>query len=620
MLIKLSLSSMRNKFKDYLVLLFGLTMSIAIFYMFQTLAQNKAFIEANAMISSIVFIFHVGTFILAVITIFYIFYATSFMLTMRQRELGMYMTLGAKKGKVAQLMFSETFFIGIVSLVAGITIGVGLAEGVAKLLMWQLNFSAGGFEPFHFSSLITTVIFYIILFFLTSAVNAFKIARHSVLELLHADRMQDEVKVKGSKTIIGVILAIFLIAVGYYAMINIENLMQFGILLATITIILGTYLIFISFLPYLLKKLKGVRKLNEKSINSFTLAQLRFRIMDLTKVLGTVSMLIALGLGAMAAGVSFYHNFEKQASMLHAYDVAIHQPTEDDRNILGELTVTEENEYRYKINEDGIYFLKEDLLKHPPLVKSFNSVTLEPTAEEERANAALPGEKYALLEDDNIEEIPEIWYNALSSELNTSFFMIGERQVFIFDETEYEAVKGDKQQVLVAMLDDFKAALPQLKKIEQGQQQLAKQLTGETPETTGSKYSDYILSKGFSSGTVFMGIFLGVAFLMMMASVLMFKVLASAGADVQRYAMLRKIGVRQSLLAKSIYRELFLIFLFPALVGLVHVIVGMQMFSFILIEPYANIWIPIGIFLVIYGIYYVLTVQMYKRIVLPKEE
>jgi len=620
MLLKLSLSSMRKKFKDYLVLLFGLTMSIAIFYMFQTLAQNKAFLEANAMISSIVFIFHVGTFILAVITIFYIFYATSFMLSMRQRELGMYMTLGAKKHKVTQMMFFETFFIGIVSLVAGIAIGVGLAEGIAKVFMWQLDFSGGGFKAFYLSSLITTVIFYVILFFLTSGVNAFKIARRSVLELLHADRKQDEIKTKGSKTVIGVILAIILITIGYFAMMNMELLMQMGVILAAVTITLGTYLIFVSLLPYLLKKLKGIRSLNEKGINSFTLAQLRFRIMDLTKVLGTVAMLIALGLGAMTAGISFYHNIEKQSGMFHAYDVTIHQPTDEDRNILAELTVTEENEYRYKIDEDGIYFLKEDLLANPPLVKQFNSVTMEPKTEEaERVAAALPDEKYTLQGDEDAEAIPDIWGNVVFNELNTSYFMIGTREIYIFDQAHYDEVNGNEQHVLIAMLDDFTASLPQLEQMEQGQRKLAEKITGEMPETTGSKYSDYTAFKAISSGTVFMGLFLGVAFLMMMASVLMFKLLASAGADAQRYAMLRKIGVRKSLLAKSIYRELFLIFLFPAIVGLVHVLVGMQMFSFILIEPYTKIWIPIGIFLVIYGIYYVLTVQMYKRIVLPKE-
>src|SRR5690625_2939188 len=93
-------------------------------------------------------------------------------------------------------------------------------------------------------------------------------------------------------------------------MFNVARFMHFGVIIAAVTITIGTYLIFISFLPYFVKKLKGIRSLNEKGINSFTLAQLRFRILNLTKVLGTVAMLIALGLGAMTAGISFYHNIE----------------------------------------------------------------------------------------------------------------------------------------------------------------------------------------------------------------------------------------------------------------------------------------------------------------------
>ena len=612
MLFKLSQASMRKSFKDYLVLLFGLTISIAIFYMFQTLAQNKVFLESNSMISSIVFIFHVGTFILAAITIFYIFYATSFMLSMRRKEMGMYMMLGAKKNKVTQLMFLETFFIGIISLVVGIVIGIGMAKGIAGLFMWQLDFNGEGFEAFYLSSMITTIIFYVILFFLTSIVNAVKIAGKSVLELLHADRKQDAIKAKGSWTIIGVIFAIVLIGIGYYAMINIAKMMQFGVILAAITITLGTYLIFISFLPYLVKKLKGIRALNEKGINSFTLAQLRFRMMNLTRVLGTVAMLVALGLGAMTAGISFYHNIEKQASMVYANDLAVHQPSDKDKQIIGDLNTEEENFYHYKIDDQAIYFLKDDLLDHPPLFKPFSPEDME-WPKPQRVKAALPEAKYTY------ENMPDEWNQALYNELNSGYYMVGDRETQIVDRENFDKIKGNEEMVVVVKLDDFTAALPQLEKIEAGQLAVAQSLTGETPEMSGSKYSNYLAFKAVASGTIFMGLFLGIAFLMMMASVLMFKLLSSANADAQRYSMLRKIGVRKSLLSKSIYRELFLLFLFPALVGLVHVIVGMQMFSFIIIEPYTKIWIPVGIFLLIYGIYYLLTVQMYKRIVLPKE-
>ena len=59
--------------------------------------------------------------------------------------------------------------------------------------------------------------------------------------------------------------------------------------------------------------------------------------------------------------------------------------------------------------------------------------------------------------------------------------------------------------------------------------------------------------------------FLRIAFLAMLASCLMFKILSGASKDIIRYQMLRKIGVRYELLTKSIYKELLLVFLFPAI-------------------------------------------------------
>ncbi|MFU0789486.1 FtsX-like permease family protein [Cerasibacillus sp. JNUCC 74] len=620
MLLKLSLTSMRKMFKDYLVLLFGLTISIAIFYMFQTLAQNEAFVEANSMISATMFVFHVGTFILGFITIFYIFYATSFIQTLRQKEMAMYMTLGAKKSKITQLMFMETLFIGLISLVIGIIIGIGLTTVIADLLMEKLDFSAEatGFKAIYTGSILTTIIFYVALFLLTSMVNAWQIGKKKVLDLLQANKKQDFIKTSGVKTFFGVLFSIILIVIGYYIMINMAKLQHFGVILASITVVPGTYLIFISFLPFFVKKLKQNRTLNETGINSFTLGQLRFRMLNLTKVLGTVAMLIALGLGAMTAGISFYHNVEIQSSKLQANDAAIYQPTAEDLNTLEKMKLTEKHTYVYKVSDDGVFFLKESLLKQPPLVPSMEK-GMEKLSDVKikRIEDKLPAPVYSM-EGTKGEELPDKWLTAFSYELNASYNMFGERVIHVVDKSHYQQVKAEEKQVILVKADDFSNYLPEFKQLEERQRKVAESYVGKPVENAGGKYNNYVSLKSFSSGTIFMGIFLGIAFLMMMASVLMFKLLSSAGADIQRYQMLRKIGVRKSLLNRSIYRELFLLFLFPAIVGLVHVLIGMQMFSFILVEPYTKIWLPISLFLLIYGSYYVITVQLYKRIVLPK--
>lgn len=107
----------------------------------------------------------------------------------------------------------------------------------------------------------------------------------------------------------------------------------------------------------------------------------------------------------------------------------------------------------------------------------------------------------------------------------------------------------------------------------------------------------------------------------MMASCLMFKILVGAPSDIKRYDMLNKIGVKRKLLFKSLNYELVLIFIFPALLASVHVLVGMKMFEFFLsLNVYFKIWIPFAIFIVIYGIYYLITVSLYQNVVLPKKK
>jgi hypothetical protein len=146
----------KRKIRDYIVLLAGLVMSISIFYMFQTMSWNRSFIEANSTIgaASLQLIFIMGSILLSVITIFYIFYANGFLLSIRQREFGLFMVLGARKSKVRSLMFIETVAVGLVSLVAGLVLGFGLSALVAHLMAHQLEVTLSGYHDVHGPSII----------------------------------------------------------------------------------------------------------------------------------------------------------------------------------------------------------------------------------------------------------------------------------------------------------------------------------------------------------------------------------------------------------------------------------------------------------------------------------
>ncbi|MFL0405436.1 FtsX-like permease family protein [Bacillus nitratireducens] len=615
MLFKLSMSGLTSKLKDYIVLLVGLVMSISIFYMFQTLAQNEAFLKANSTISQIGFVFHAGTVLLAIITFFYILYANSFLLSLRQKEFGMYMMLGAKKHKVTFLMFIETIVLGAASLVIGITVGLGLSQGVGQLLMKQLEFTGGGYQAFYVPSITVTCIFFCALFVLAAIMNSIKLSRISVLQLVHADAQTERPVVKGKITGIVAVFAIILLGVGYHSMINISKLQGMGVIIALITITSGTYMLFGSALPFMIKKLKSNKKRSEKGLNAFTFAQLNFRINSLTKVLATIAMLVALGAGAISTGMAFKNNVMRTVDVLAIYDVAIHNPSTEEKKILDGMTFQEKNEYHYKTDDKYVYYIKEELEKNRPLVQdSKNAKTLGDASKIKRVSGELPVGATLNLIERTSDNLPEEWRTAFIK--IQPHYLYTDQTIKIVDKKMYNGLQGKENIAFLGKTNDFLTYKKELKKIDE--LQLAKYKIKKVELT--SKYSIYTDLYSFTSGTVFMGFFLGIAFLAMMASCLMFKILSGASKDITRYQMLRKIGVRRELLTKSIYKELFLVFLFPAIVGIAHVLVGMNMFASLIPDPYFRIWVPIVMFVAIYAIYYFITVQLYKRIVLPKED
>ncbi|AZJ24279.1 ABC transporter permease (plasmid) [Bacillus wiedmannii bv. thuringiensis] len=615
MIFKLSMSGLKSKLNDYIVLLVGLVMSISIFYMFQTLALNEAFVNNNGPIRSTGMIFQVGSYLLGIITFFYVLYANSFLMSLRQKEFGMYMMLGAKKQKITFLMFVETIIIGAVSLVVGITLGIGLSQGIGKLLMKQLDFTASGYQAFYVPSMLVTCMFFLVLFMLSAIMNSVKLSRISVLQLVHAGASAERTMIKGKWTGIVSFLAIILLGIGYVSMIYMNKLKEQGPMIAMLTTTAGTYMLFTSVLPLIIQKLKSNKKRSEKGLNAFTFAQLNFRINSLTKVLATVAMLVALGAGAISGGMAFKNNVIQSTDQFEIYDTVIHNPTAEEKNILDSITFKEKNEYRYKVEEKYIYYLKEDLEKNRPLVQA--GIEKKDRGKVKRVSENLPVGAISNYGEENRENtniIPEEWDDALRS-LQPTYLNYMKKVKKIVDRKMYDGIQEKENTIVIGKTDDFITYLDKWKKIDELQLVKYKDIT---VENIFSKYRIYTGIYASASGTVFMGFFLGIAFLAMMASCLMFKILSGSSKDIVRYEMLRKIGVRHELLAKSIYKEIFLVFLFPGIIGMIHVLLGMKIFGLILIDPYFRIWLPILIFLIIYSIYYFITVQLYKRIVLPK--
>jgi len=598
MLMKLALSGMKQRRRDYFVLFSGLIFSIAIFYMFETIATNKAFIESTSSINILPVIFHLGSILLAIITLVYIIYANSFLLSLREREFGMYMMLGAKKSKIRQIMFGETLVIGLISIISGIVVGAGISAGVSQLLMHALDFQSKSFQFIHVPSIIMTAGFFAILFLLSSLFNAGKLSKTKLIQLLKGEK-QVEVKQPNKKRNWGLfVLALLLLFAGYLALYKVGagKMTLNGIVIALVTIPGGTYLVYATVVPKVIASLRNRKTALEHGLTVFTYGQIEFRMNQYARMLAVVTMLLALALGSVTVGLGFKNNAVNITRTSTYYDTGLQNPTEQELKLLDNANSKsiQKTDYHFKEQGQVIYFLKNEMIAHTPgKIDHRKKIQLDPKSLE-------------------TGKLSENWEWAIRGLFPYDL----DATVKVVDPQQFSTIDAPQQTIMAVRSSDFRADMPmwnKLRKIEIKKLGIANTLYFD-------RYYAVQLLDELAKGTEFMGFFLGVSFLAMMASTLMFKILTGATADIKRYEMLRKIGAQRWVMVKAIAKENLFLFGLPALLGLIHVIFGLQMFKALLDQPYYRFWVPVLLLAIIYSIYYLITVWMYKSIVLGKRE
>lgn len=601
MLWKLSLTGIKARLKDYIVLFSGLVMASAIFYMFESMASNEAFLKSNSIISMVVFVFRFGSVLLGIITFAYILYANSFLMAMRQKDYAMFMMLGAKGRKIAQMIFIETFMVGIVATAVGSILGIGLASGVNTLLVNQLNLQITHYAAFSPEALIVTVVFFSVLFLIAAIFNARAIAKKSILALLRETSTPAQVKQRPFLLFLQTILGLCSLAIGYYMMSDLMTFQLIGIGIALVTIVLGTYLVFRSVIIALLSLLKKNDTIALKKLNNFTLSQLSFRIREYTQMLSMVAMLFALALGALTVGLGFKNEIPILAKTVAPYDLYLNNAQNASDEKVNALNPTLDVTYSMKETDDTIYYVKEQFNENNLLSSSMDQLSVDVT--------------YNKLTGDQLAS------DVTAQDQLRSYLLPEQRgkEIQVVDQTTFGAVNASETSLRMVQVKDFQASYDGLRDLAQANQD------ANSSETADMNFSQQVFAydsyNGIFSGFEFMGFFLGIAFLTMLASCLMFKILSGANSDIQRYTMLKKIGTRTRLLKSSIRKEIGVLFLVPGILGMIHVLFGLKMFTTLMIDPYHDLWLPFGIFIALYAIYYVVTIGLYTNIVLnPKKK
>lgn len=599
MIWKLSLTGIKSRLKDYTVLFSGLVVASTIFYMFLTLAVNPSFMskDVNAPGQYLSFIFGFGIVLLAIITFVYLVYANTFLLSMRQHDYGMFMMLGAKSSKIGLLIFCETLMTGLFATVIGIMIGFGLTAIVSKILIASLGLHITHFQIVLPSAVLWTLIFFIAIFFLAALRNVHKLVRSKVIDLLHEGQKPIKLSHKSGLKTVEAILGILLLAVGYYVMGFSASAIFLIIPVALVTIVAGSYFTFDSFFTLIINFLLKRKGYAYHGIRVFTLGQLKFRIRDYTRILSVISLLFALALGAITVGLNF-NSLKKQAVVSEYYDATIVQKNAVVEKNVKKLDIKTKSTYHYVETKKNLYFNQTDFAKQP--LKDIQFV---------QHGNDFPTYKPITLKTRDLTNSKKYANIRLSTVLPN-----GHKKIKLVSPEKLATIQGQKKFITLLTVKNFEKEYPTLMKIEKAQM-TSHEISSVLSNT---KPFSYQMILGFVSGFEFMGFFLGIAFLTMLASTLMFKVLSGAASDKIRYEMLYKIGTRKAVLKKSIRSEIGVLFLLPGILGVIDVLFGLRLFKALLPKPYMGIWLPFTIFIVLYLIYYLVTVKLYENIVLQK--
>ncbi|WP_341780334.1 FtsX-like permease family protein [Levilactobacillus sp. HBUAS70063] len=602
MLGKLALAGIKHRRRDYLVLLVGLTMSAAIFYMFANLATNQAFIKANAVVSQASLIFGFGAVLLILITIVYIMYANSFLLSMRQHDYGLFMMLGATRKRVGELVFLETLILGTLATAVGIVLGLAMSQFLVGLLLDSLGLHLAHLSAFYLPAIVVTGVLYVGLFILASLFNLVRLTRTTVLKLLHTDEQANQPVIHPFRQMVAAVFGVLFLAVGYWAMAAITDLEMTAIPLALVTITIGTYLLFRATILVIIQGLKKTRWA-KKHLNGFLLGQLNFRVYNYTRMLTIVSLLFAMALGAITVGSGYHRQLPMMANSLGTYTIAVHNKTAQEQRLIDQLNVKHQATYTQKRQGKVVYYNAAELQRQP---FELNKGTTEA--------------KYATHPKYYTESLKQFKKGG-SQSLDFLSLAIRSKQGFyapqFLSARQFAKQPGKTVTVTTVRVKDLnqdRRILKRLNKLELSR-------FAQPAAMTVGNYQSYELMSGFFGGLEFMGYFLGIAFLAMLASCLMFKILSGAPGDQRRYQMLYKVGVRQKLMRTGIAKEIGILFLIPGIMGVIDVLFGLQMFKPLMqspMSPYLGIGSIFAIFIGLYAIYYVITLTLYWRIVLPK--
>ncbi|MCT4542985.1 MAG: ABC transporter permease [Vallitalea sp.] len=627
---KLSIKNVRRSVRDYTIYFLTLTFGVCIFYVFNSIESQHTMLKISKsqyqILKNLAETMNYISIFIAVTLGFLIIYANTFLIKRRKKELGIYMTLGMEKGKISRILFYETIIIGIVSLAVGLILGIFISQGLSVVTAKMFEVDLKSFQfIFSSSACLKTILYFGIIFLLVLFLNSFTITKYKLINLINANKKNETLKVKklGVSVVLFIISLIF-IGVAYYLII-INGMLDIN-LTFTLSIVfgsIGTLLFFMSLSGFLLKMVQTNKKLYLKNLNIFILRQINSKINTTYISMTFICLMLLIAIGTLSTGMGINNALTKNLKNITPYDVSyyrvITEGEEQRGNIDEELRKHNFNIDKYSDKYSNIVFYHSGLSCFDIVKESNLKITdeIKNTSENMKIHIIKQSDYNKLMEQLNKKTVNlkkdefAIQCNIPEMKETINDFIKNKGQIEIDGKTykHFEnkyvttSILTERRSLTTIILPDEK--IKDLKKetyvlnanyrnnIKNCEEKIYNELQDKiwdkhnikSPfDSYNLKSSLYEENKGISITVSYLAIYIGVVFLITSVAILSLQQLSESADNIMRYKLLKKIGVEDKMINKSIFSQTAIYFIMPLFLAIIHSVVGINVANNIVVK------------------------------------
>ena len=593
----------------------------------------------------------IGVLVVALFSAVLLLYANSFVMKRRRRELGLYNILGLEKRHIAHVMVWETLYCAAASILGGLAAGVLLSKLVLLLLLRISRLPVEyGFE-ISLPAMGRTAMLFGVLFLLTLVWNLAGLLWSRPVELLRsASAGEREPRTKRLLALLGVVT----LGAGYATALTVED--PFTALayffLAVVLVMIGTYCLFTAGSIALLKHLRNSPRYYYQPKHFTAVAGLLYRMKQNAVGLANICILSTMVLVTVSTTVSLYAGLEDSLDRMYPYDIDVVQsldgvPPEETESV----TTDTLERVQAAAAEAG---RKVELLQWSTLLDTVgwytgNTFTLLAQDGVSTQIRVLTASDYGRLTGHTVVLEPdEVLVQAENLSLPETFYM--EDLPFhtagtITDFPRYnDAVFISNQEARLSLVVADGSVLSAVRDRDFGDdcREFHVQMDLDGTEAEKLAFVDPLLAADVNGvysvvsrqdnaldlytmygGFLFLGVFLGLLFLLSTVLIIYYKQISEGYEDQRRYQIMRQVGMSPREVRASIRSQVLLVFFLPLGTAAIHILAAfpmlcklLELFNLYDIRLFAlctagTLLVFCGIYALVYG----LTARAYHRIV-----